>query len=114
MARKTPRIVNPISREFLEGPPPRFKPYVFIETVLRIPTSIAMAAAAGGGMKFIKLWEGATTDDLPRVQTVVRQHYVDAKGGVPLFGQVLRYRFIHDTHGSIVLDIDGNEIARQQ
>jgi hypothetical protein len=49
MARFTPST----SKEFLELQYPPFTPYVLVETTRAMPTSIAMSAVCGAGMKFI-------------------------------------------------------------
>ncbi len=101
------------SPEFLEDRPPTFHPYVFIETTSKMPSSIAMAAATGGSTKYINLEKTFTADDLPRVQAIVREHYLKNEGNCALFGRVVRYRFVYLPTESILLDTEGSETERQ-
>jgi hypothetical protein len=101
------------SDEFLEIKPPSFSPYVYLVTSRRMPTSIAMAAVAGGGMKTIDLPAGTTINDLPKVQNIVRKHYVKNEGQCALFGVITGFLFVFSPTAGILLDVDGNEIGRK-
>ena len=92
----------------------QFAPYVFIETTLKRPSSIAMAAATGGRMKYIDLPASFTTDDLSQVRQIVCEHYRKNEGNCILFGRVVKYRFVYTPDDCILLDTEGNEIGRQQ
>jgi hypothetical protein len=83
------RFMPSISEEFIELRPPKFHPYDFIQTAEYMPISIAMAAAAGGGMKFINLSETFAAADPPKVQQIVREHYKEDEGNCILFGRVV-------------------------
>jgi hypothetical protein len=87
--RKRPRI-NFISPEMIEIKEPPFKPYIFIETSERMPSSIAMAAAAGNCMKYVLLNPG---EGLPDVQRLVQEHYEEKEGNCILYGKILGFRF---------------------
>ena len=107
--RKRPRI-NFISDDMIEIREPPFKPYIFIETAAKMPSSIAMAAVAGNGMKYILLNPG---EGLPDVQRLVRKHYAKKEGGVILYGAVTGYRYVISPTESLVLDTEGNELRRE-
>jgi hypothetical protein len=107
------RFMPSISEEFLELKPPKFIPYVFIQTTEYMPTSIAMAAAAGGGMKYINLPETFAPADLPKVQQIVQEHHKENEGNCILFGRVVAYLFVFTPTEGILLDVNGNEIGRQ-
>jgi hypothetical protein len=107
MARFTPSI----SDDFIEIKPPKFQPFVFVQTTSYMASSIAMAAAAGGGMKFINLPETFTADNLPQVQAIVREHYRENEGNCILFGRVVAYLFVFTPTEGILLDSNGAEIG---
>src|ERR1700723_3397277 len=98
--KKCPRI-NYISPEMIEIREPQFKPYIFIETKEKMPSSIAMAAVAGNGMKYILINPG---EGLPDVQRLVKKHYQKTTGDVILYGPVTSYRYVVSPTESIVLD----------
>jgi len=100
-----------ISPEFLQYRIPQFAAYVFIVSSLRMPTSIAMAAATGGSTKMIVLPTGTTADDLPMVQERVREHYRLSQGNVALWGRTTGYLFVFSPTDAILLDTDGNEVG---
>jgi len=101
-----PKIKSPIPPEV-----PPFAPYVFIVSSLRMPTSIAMAAATGGSTKTILLPTGTTADDLPIVRDQVRKHYSQNEGNVALFGRTAAYLFVFSPTEAILLDTGANEIG---
>ena len=105
------RFMPSISDEFLELKPPKFHPYVFIQTTSYMASSIAMAAAAGGGMKFINLPETFTAGDLQQVQEIVREHYKENEGNCILFGGIVGYLFAFTPSEGILLGVDGNVIG---
>jgi hypothetical protein len=108
------KIMPSISPDMIDIKPPSFHPYVFIETTSKMPSSIAMTAAAGGAMKYIDLPMTFTANDLPQVQPIVREHFQEHEGHCALFGKVVRYRFMYSPTESILLDTEGNETGRQQ
>ena len=101
------------SEEFLEIQPPRFQPFVFVKTKLYSPTSVAMAAVGGWGLKIINLPETFTADNLPKVQEIVRKHFVENQGGIPLWHEIEGYFFVFTPSEGILLDVDGNLIGRR-
>src|ERR1700675_2148918 len=106
--RKQPRI-NYISEEMIEIREPPFKPYIFIETSDKRPTSISMAAVAANGMKYILLNCGEGFAD---VQRLVRARFEKSHGNVILYGTIKGFRYVTSATESIVLDTDGNELRR--
>lgn len=102
-----------ISREFIEDQPERFSPYVFILTTLLHPTSVAMAAVAGGSMKVIELRPGTTAADLPEVQQIIRDQREEDRGQVPLFGAMTGFLFVYSESEGLLLDLDGNVCSRE-
>lgn len=97
------------SDEFLEIKPPRFEPFIFIRTTSYMPSSIAMAGAVGGSVKYIPLAANIGPDDLAQVQKVVRERYAESKG-VPLWGEITGFFFVYSESEGILLDLDGNEV----
>jgi hypothetical protein len=116
MSRKLPRNnTTPFpSPDSLAINPHAFVPYVFITTSRRMPTSIAMAAVAGGNMKTIKLPSAVTAESLPVVQDIVREHYHENEGHCILFGRITGFLFVFTPTEGILLDIEGSEVARKQ
>jgi hypothetical protein len=98
------------SEEFLEPRPPSFHPYIFIMTERQMPTSIAMAAAAGGGMKYINLCSGIP--EMAKVEGLVQKHFADNQGNCILFGKVEGCVLVQTATEGIVLDVEGNEVKR--
>lgn len=111
MSHHSPRIVNPISPGFLEIQPEPFMPYLFIETQVKFPSSIAMAAVCANSMKYINL-PGATVEKLAKVQAIAREHFIETKGGIPLYGAITGFLFVCSSTEAIRLDTEGNEISR--
>lgn len=107
--RKQPRI-NYISPEMIEIKEPPFKPYVFIETSEKMPSSIAMAGATGNGMKHIILNPGEGLGDVKRL---VHEHYKKNDGNCILYGKITGFRYVVSPTESIVMDTDGNELRRE-
>jgi hypothetical protein len=114
MGRKSIRQnTNPWpSDEFLEIKDPAFQPYVFVLTEDEKPSSIAMAAVAAGGMKYINLPFGTTVENLATVQEIVHDHA--KKVGVPLFGKITGYLFVYSESEGVLLNLDGTEVGRKQ
>jgi hypothetical protein len=107
--RKQPRI-NYISEEMIEIREQPFKPYIFIETSDKRPTSISMAAVAANGMKHILLNPGEGFAD---VQRLVRERFEKSQGKCILYGTITGFRHVTSPTESIVLDTDGNELRRE-
>jgi hypothetical protein len=107
--KKRPRI-NYISQEMIEIREPSFKPYIFIETSDKRPTSISMAAVAANVMKYILLNPGEGFSD---VQRLVREEYEKSRGNCILYGTITGFRWVTSPTESIVLDTDGNELRRE-
>jgi hypothetical protein len=107
--RKQPRI-NYISEDMIEIKEPPFKPYIFIETSAKRPTSISMAAVCANGMKHILLNPGEGFAD---VQRLVRARFDKSQGNVILYGKITGFRYVTSPSESIVLDTDGNELRRE-
>ena len=88
-----------------------FVPYIAIETELRRPTSITMAAVCGGRMKYIKLIEPknplSRAEDLSRIVKIVVAHFADSGGRCPLFGRITGYRYVRTYEESVRFDING-------
>jgi hypothetical protein len=101
------------SDEFLELKPPPFEPFIFVRTRLYMPTSIAMAAACGGSVKYLQLPHNTTADDLANVRQIVREHYREHRGGIPLWNEIEGYFFVFTPTDGILLDVDGNVIERR-
>ena len=97
------------SPEFLELKPPKFEPFVFIRTASYMPSSIAMAGAVGGSVKYISLAPNTGSEDLPVVQKIVRERYSESRG-VPLWGEITGFFFVYSESEGILLDLDGNEV----
>lgn len=97
------------SDEFLEIKPASFKPFVFIRTTSYMPSSISMASAVGGSVKYIALAPGTTMDDLPTVQKIVRDRYAESHG-VPLWGDVTGFFFVYSDSEGVLLDVNGAEL----
>jgi len=91
----------------------QFDPYVMIETSEKRPSSIAAAGWTANQMKYINLLESTTAEDLPTVQEIVRRHFVEHEGKCHLYGSVTGFRFIFSPTESIVLNIEGNELRRE-
>jgi hypothetical protein len=89
---------------------PPFKPYVFIETSEKMPSSISMAAVAANGMKCILLNPGEGFAD---VQRLVRENYKKNDGKCALYWKITGFRYVISPTESIVLDTDGNEVRRE-
>jgi hypothetical protein len=98
------------SDAFFEEKPPPFHPYVFIKTDRRNPSSIAMAAVAGGGMKYINLH--TKSPELAKVKELVQKNFGDNRGQCALFGKVEGYLLVLTPTEGIVLDVEGNEVKR--
>jgi len=107
------RIMPSISDEFIEFPPEPFRPYVFGLTSRRNPTSVSMAATAGGDMKIIDVPPGATVADLPQIQEIARAQYLEDDGQYMLFGAITGFLFNFSPTDGILLDVDGNEVGRR-
>jgi len=75
-----------------------------------MPSSIAMAAVAGGGMKYIDLPDTFTANDLPQVQHIVQKCYEKNEGNCALFGRIVSFLFVYSPTEGILLDIDGNTV----
>jgi hypothetical protein len=110
MSHKSPRIINRISDEFLEIRPEPFMPYLFIETKVKFPTSIAMAAVCGNSMKYINL-RGATVGKLPKVQAIAREHFAETKGVLALYGPITEFLFVTSPTEAIRLTTTGETIG---
>ena len=111
--RKRRRLIK-ISPEFIEVKESRFQPYVLILTSPNHTSSIAMAAVAGGSMRYVLLPNDVTPADLPKVQTLVREHYRENDGQCILFGRIIGWLFVYNPSEGIMLAVNGDEIARKQ
>jgi hypothetical protein len=100
-----PKNLPSISLEFTDLTTPPFAPFVFVVTEKREPSSISMAAAAGGCMKVIDL--SATITDLKSVQDMVRRHFSITGGNTALFGATIAYVWVKQADFGIVLDPHG-------
>jgi len=90
-----------------------FRPYIFIETSEQRPSSIAVAGWTANQMKYIDLPEFFTSESLPLVKDIVRAHFSDHQGKCHLCGDITGYRFVLSPTESIILDVEGNEIGRE-
>lgn len=94
-----------------------FRPYVFVESSLRTPSSITIAGLLGCRMKFIRLpdycLEMRDEDQLTAVQDIVRRHYQENHGQCPLFGDITGYHFVNNYDESIRLAAHGSVISRE-
>jgi len=81
-----------------------------------LQSSFTVAALVAPSLKTIRLPEGLGTlsepEQLRIVADLVRQHYADRQGKLPLFGDIVGYRFIRAYDASIRLDVAGNMIER--
>jgi hypothetical protein len=107
--KKRPRI-NYISQEMIEIQEPPFKPYIFIQTSDKRPTSISMASVAANGMKYILLNPGEGFAD---VQRLVREWFEKSQGNCILYGTITGFRYVTSPTESIALDTKGNELRRE-
>jgi len=107
--KKRPRIIY-LSPESIEIREPSFKPYIFIETSNKKPTSISQAAVAANSMKYILLNPGEGFAD---VQRLVQERFQKSQGNCILYGTITGFRYVTSPTESIVLDTDGNELRRE-
>ncbi len=94
-----------------------FRPYVFVETPFGVvQSSFTVAGIVAPALKTIRLPEGLVTEpesaQIQMVSNLVRRHYADRQGKLPLFGEIVGYRFIRAYEESIRLDVAGNVIGR--
>jgi hypothetical protein len=94
-----------------------FRQCVFVETPVGVlQSSFTVAAIVAPSLKFIPVPEGLDTlpepEQLRIVADVVRRHYTDRQGKLPLFGEIVGYRFVAAYDASIRLDIAGQVIER--
>jgi len=94
-----------------------FRPFVFAETPCGVlQSSFTVAALVAPSLKFIRLPEDLATkpesEQIRIVSDLVRQHYTDRQGKLPLFGPIIGYRFIRAYDESIRFDVAGLMIER--
>src|SRR5207248_663624 len=73
---------------------PPFAPYILILTESNRPSSVVMAAAGSGSLKYINLSDIYTATDLPKLQEIVRSQYTEHQG-MPLFGKTMGFFFAY-------------------
>src|SRR4051812_31768550 len=91
-----------------------FRPYVFIETSSKKPSSIAVAGWVGNQMKYITLSGETTPGQLPSVQAIVRSHFAENQGKCHLYGEITSFRFVVSPTESILLDVEGAVIREEK
>jgi hypothetical protein len=87
----------------------QFAPYIFIETSREKPSSIAVAAWTANQMKYITLPSGSEE----AVQEIVRSHFKANQGQCHLYGEITGFRFVTSPTESIVLDVNGSIVRRE-
>jgi hypothetical protein len=107
--KKRPRIIY-LSPEMIEIREPAFKPYIFIDTSEKRPTSISMASICANQMKYVMLNPGEGFAD---VQRLVQDRFQKSQGNCILYGTITGFRYVTSPTESIVLDTDGNELRRE-
>jgi hypothetical protein len=94
-----------------------FRAYVFVETRRGVlQSSFTVASLVAPALKLINLPEALATkpesEQLRIVSDLVRQHYGERHGELPLFGNIVGYRFVRTYDASIRLDVAGLVIER--
>jgi hypothetical protein len=94
-----------------------FRQYVFVETPSGVvQSSFTVAAIVAPALKTISLPEGfATKPESTQTQDVaelIRAHFDERGGKLPLFGPIIGYRFVSAYDQSIRFDVAGNVIQR--
>jgi hypothetical protein len=91
-----------------------YEPHSYVETSLKTPLSISLAAFTGLGWRHIAIPDAtlALTDSelLAWVSERVRRHYIDEKGKCSLWGDIVGYEFAEAPHVSVHFDIEGKRV----
>jgi hypothetical protein len=115
MAQAAPVDMNKIvyiSEDFLKPAKASFKPYIFVLSELRRPTSIFMAAAVGGNTKFIALKNGTDTT-LSDVRQAIRDYLKKYRGHCGLFGMARSFLWVRNETEATLLDLDGTVLGER-
>jgi hypothetical protein len=92
----------------------QFHPYVFVDTSEQRPSSIAVAGWVANQMKYITLPQFSTSESLPQVQDIVREHFRANGGRCHLYGDITNFRFVFSPTESILLDTGGNVVRNER
>jgi hypothetical protein len=95
----------------------RFRQCVFVQTLPGVvQSSFTVAGIVAPALKMIRLPEGFIAEpesvQIQYVADLVRQHFAERHGELPLFGEIVGYRFVSAYDESIRLDVAGNVIGR--
>jgi hypothetical protein len=93
-----------------------FRQSVLVETPAGfVQSSFTVAAIVAPALKTIRLPADLTTkpesDQVRYVSEVIRQHFADRGGKLPLFGDIIGYRFINSYDESFRFDTRGNIVG---
>jgi hypothetical protein len=95
-----------------------FRPYIYVEHSLRIPTSITVAAFTGATWRFIKIPERVLRREAEAqrgwVAWRVRRHFLQNAGVLFLFGAIVGYRWQRNLLDGIRFDTRGKVIGMAQ
>jgi hypothetical protein len=95
-----------------------FRPYIYVEHSLRIPTSITTAAFTGATWRFIKIPERVLRRETEAqrgwVAWRVRRHFRENNGECFLFGAIVGYRWQRESLDGIRFDTRGKVIGMAQ
>jgi hypothetical protein len=93
----------------------RFKPYIYVNHSLRIPTSITAAAFSGAHWRFLSIplpvLDRSIDSQLGWVTWRMRTHCKEHGGKLALFGNITGYRWHRTADESLVFDCRGKSVA---
>jgi hypothetical protein len=91
-----------------------YQPRVYVQHSLRFPSSITCAAATNGCWRYLPIprWVRRRSPkvQLRWVKWRVRNHFIEQHGKLPLFGEIVGYRFDHTADVSVELDTAGRVV----
>ena len=89
-----------------------FKPYIYIETTLKRPSSITFAALLGGGMKYIRefperILDLSKAEQIAIVKNIILEHYKKDEGNCLFFGRVTGYIYYPYFNNGMKFSVSG-------
>jgi hypothetical protein len=95
-----------------------YRPYIYVEHTLRVPTSITAAALTGARWRFVEIPGRVLRRDMEAqrgwVAWRVRRHFRENNGECFLFGSIVGYRWQRNSVDGIRFDTRGKVIGMAQ
>lgn len=94
-----------------------FQPFIFVDTNFRRKNEPVFALAAMESSRRIRIPKEISAlsldQQIPHVTAIIRNHFNDCDGELPLWGAVFCYKYFYDEHSSLIFSTKGAVTAME-